>query len=124
MGQLQQQVSSPNLETANKATVALTQNAIAADRMEAARPKAYASDDLSGYGQFKAGYTQGQDLRAFKVDLMAPAERASLMQDMKAKLGSTDPSTKAEAKKFWSSLQNAHNAGVLNAMPSGGAGGQ
>jgi hypothetical protein len=113
MGQLQQQVSSPNLETSNKATIELTKNAIAADRMAAATPLAYKSNDLSGYGQHKASYTQQQDLRAYKIDLMDPKDRYALLQDMLKKKDT------AEGKKFFQSLQNAHDAKVLTPVNSG-----
>lgn len=121
MGQLQAQASSPNLETSNAATLALAQNAIAADRMDAARPKAFeatGNDNLASYGQFKAGYTQGQDLRAYKIDLMPQADRMALIAQMKAKKDTP------EGQRFWRSLQNAHNAGVLTGLPTGDAGGQ
>ena len=58
--------------------------------MAAATPFAYHSNDLSQYGQHKAGFTQQQDLRAYKIDLWTRRHRYQLLQDMLKKKGTPE----------------------------------
>lgn len=116
MGTLVSQQASPNLETSNAATLALTRNAIAQDRMDAARPLAYGSDDLSGYSKFKGGWTQSQDSKAYQLDIMPAADRAALVQQMQAKAKSSNPADRAAGLRFFSSLKNAM---LVGARPPG-----
>lgn len=114
MGTLAAQSSSPNLETSLPATLELTRNAIASDRMEAARPLAYGNKAPDGYLDHKATFGQNQDLRAYQIDIMPPAQRQKLLDDMIAKKDTP------EGKKFFNSLRAAH-AGIYQPGSSSNA---
>lgn len=103
------EASSPNVGTQiNPALVKLTKNAIALDRVQAARAAAYESPDLSGYGNHRANFPAQIDERAFGIDLMEPKERQALLSDMKKKANTP------EGQKFWKSLKIADKQGLLN----------
>jgi hypothetical protein len=107
----QAQTSNPNLKTSNAATLALAKQAVAYDRMDAARGIAFQDQanqgGFAGYQQHRAGWTQNQDARAYGLDLMDPGKRQKLLDDMKAKANTP------EGKKFWNSLSVADKAGFL-----------
>lgn len=117
MGQALAEQSSPNLGTAQKATLELARNAIAYDRMEAARPLSY-KDKPDGYLKYKAEWTQTQDPRAYRIDLMPITDRAELMKSELAKLKGGKPEEKKSAERFFRSLRNAHSTIYA---PDGGA---
>ncbi|MCJ2039547.1 hypothetical protein MKK55_11430 [Methylobacterium sp. J-059] len=103
MGTTVAQSSSPNLDVSLPATLELARNAVAADRLEASRPLSFKGkpDD---YIDHKARYGQQQDIRAYGIDMMKPADRNALLKDMLAKKDTP------EGKRFFDSLNNAHGA--------------
>lgn len=99
--------SNPNLDLTQPANLALVKNQIGYDRMDAAMPKAFGVEGKPGtYSEYKAGYYQANDPRAFGFDLMTPDERAKV----KASLGA--PGSPAY-QKFLHSYNLAKSSGML-----------
>jgi hypothetical protein len=86
----------------------LTQDAIALDRVQAARPGAFNSQDFSKYGAFRSTFPAQMDERAFKLDLMSPQDRNALLAQM------TKNKNTFEGKKFWNSLAIIDKQGLIN----------
>jgi hypothetical protein len=100
--------SNPNLDLTQPANLALVKNQIGMDRMDAATTKAFGTDAKPGqtYSEYKSGYNQATDPRAFSFDIMSPDERAKV----KASLGAT---TSPAYKKFVHSYNLAKQSGML-----------
>ncbi len=104
--------SSPNVGVQlNPALTNLARSAVAQDRVEAARPTAFNSQDYSKYGQHRATFPQSVDERAFSLDLMPAAESKKLTDQMyqKYKKNPNNP----EAIKFFHSLDIAKKQGFF-----------
>ena len=105
--------SSPNVGVQlNPALTNLARSAVAQDRVEAARPTAFNSQDYSKYGQHRATFPQSVDERAFSLDLMPAAESKKLTDQMyqKYKKNPNNP----EAIKFFKSLDIAKKQGFFS----------
>lgn len=104
--------SNPNLMTQlNPALINLTQNAIALDKVEAARPSAFTGagrKDYNNYGQFSSSFPQSQDERAYGLSDLPKPQAQQLYQSMKAKALAGDP----EGIRFMKSLDIAHKQGM------------
>ncbi len=101
-GLLQTEASSPSPNIQNlPALKKLTMDAIALDRIQAARPGAFAGQDFSKYPSHRSSFPGQMDERAFQLDLMEPKERQALINQMK-KNRST-----AAGQRFWNSLNVA-----------------
>lgn len=108
--------SNPNLNTTTQATLALAKQAIAWNRIDEAKAKAFQSDKFGEYPTHAAGWAQNQDSRAYGIDLMPPDKRQALLDQMKTDAKSDDKSKKDAAMKFWKSLKNAQATGVLSGL--------
>lgn len=82
----------------------LTEDAIAMDRMEAARPGAFKTRNFEDYQNHRSLFPQSMDYRAFKLDQMGD-EGPKLVKKMDAQL-KKNPGDK-EALKFFKSLDLA-----------------
>ena len=85
----------------------LTKDAIILDRVQAAMPNAFKSQDYSQYGKFKATFPQSIDERAFGLDL----ENNGMVNKMAKDLKSNNASDKNKAIKFFRSLRIAKEQG-------------
>lgn len=92
----------------NPALIKLTKDAIALDRVQAARSSAFESKDFSKYGNHRSTFPAKMDERAFGLDMMEPEDRNKLLSDMKKKRDTT------EGKKFWSSLAIVDKLGYID----------
>lgn len=107
-GQTLATAGSPNVQgQLNPALLKLARDAVALDRVEAARPAAFEGKP-SEYNKHRSTFPQSIDERAFSIDLMPAAERGQLIEDMKKKKDTP------EGKKFWKSLSIADKQGLLN----------
>lgn len=137
-GLLQTEASSPNPNIQNlPALTKLTQDAIALDRVQAARAGAFTKtangppdangkptqiqvpeDDLSKYPTHRSTFPAQVDERAFGLDNMEPKERDELMANMTKGLNRTDkngkPNPTFEAKKFFKSLNIVDQQGLID----------
>lgn len=119
---LSEKASPTASEQINPALVKLTKDAIVLDRVQAARAGAFTKeikdkdgktitvphDDLSKYGNHRSTFPARVDERAFGIDLMEPAERKKLLDDMVKKKDTF------EGKKFWKSLQIVKDQGLID----------
>lgn len=94
----------------NQALVKLTKDAIALDRVQAARAAAFENNDYSKYGNYRANFPAQIDERAFGIDLMEPKERQALIKDMREKAAKGT----AEGLRFKKSLEIAYKQGLVN----------
>lgn len=101
--------SNPNLDLTQPANLALVKNQIGIDRMDAAVPKAAAFDrkGSQSYSDYKSGFYQENDPRAFSLDVMTPEERDATYKSL-GKPGS------AAYNKFAHSYDIAKKAGMLS----------
>lgn len=107
----QKEMSNPNITTQiNPALIKLTQNTIAQDRIQAARPGAFKSQDYSKYGQHRSQFPQSMSIEAAAFDLFPQDKRKEVWDQNleKAKKGNK------EAIKFFKTLeimreQNMHS---------------
>lgn len=90
------------------ALIKLTKDSIILDRVQAARPNAFESQDLSKYGNHRSAFPATIDERAFGLDLMEPKERNDLLVEMKKKQNT------AEGKKFKKSLEIVDKLGYID----------
>jgi hypothetical protein len=104
---------SPNVQIL-PALKSLTADAVALDRIQAARAGAFQDQDFSKYGGFRSQFPAQMDERAFKLDLMAPQDRQQLLNDMKKKYNSDNKNDKFEANKFFNSLKVVNQQGLIN----------
>lgn len=101
--------SNPNLMTQlNPALINLTRNAIALDKVEAARPNAFGSKDYSKYGEHRSSFPQSQDERAYGMSDLPKPEAQKLYKEMLDKAKAGDP----EGIKFIKSLSIANKQGL------------
>lgn len=98
---------SPNVQI-TPALIKLTKDSIVLDRVQAARANAFEGDDYSKYGKHRSTFPASVDERAFGLDLMEPAERKKLADDMYKKKDTF------EGKKFWKSYQIVKNQGLID----------
>ena len=114
--------SNPNLDLTQPANLALIKNQIGYDQMDAAMPKAYALESaqkkaagqpVPTYSEYKAGYYQANDPRAFQFHLLTPDERANV----KASLGAQGS---AAYQRFVHSYGLAKGTGMLQPPPPSG----
>lgn len=99
------EASSPNPKVQIlPALVELTKDAIALDRMEAARPGAFKGKDFEKYQEHRSVYPQSMDYRAFKLDQMGD-DGPKLVQEMKKRLDKNKDDK--QAIKFFNSLELA-----------------
>lgn len=112
--------SNPNLSTTTAATLALAKNAVAWNRMDAAKAKAFegqaGANKFGDYPTHAANWVQNQDSRAYGIDLMPAEKRQALLDQMKADAGSDDAGKKKAAIRFWRSLQTAQQTGVMQGV--------
>ncbi len=107
-GQALAAASSPNVQgQLNPALVKLARDAVALDRVEAARANAFKGKPAE-YTKFRSEFPQSVDEKAFAIDLLPPNERGDLIAKMKK-----EKDTEA-GKKFWKSLAIADSQGLLN----------
>ena len=102
--------SNPNLDLTQPANLALVKNQIAMDSMDAAQSKMFNldKDQNQTYSDFKSGYYQKYDPRAFKLGIMTPQERSVLYKGL-GKPGS------AAFNKFAHTYDIAKQAGAIAA---------
>lgn len=105
---LSEKASPTASEQINPALIKLTKDAIVLDRVQAARAGAFEGGDLSKYGNHRSTFPARVDERAFGIDLMEPAERKKLLDDMVKKKDTF------EGKKFWKSLQIVKDQGLID----------
>jgi hypothetical protein len=110
--------SKPNMDLTQPADVHIIKQLIGWGKMDAAAPKVFQQDAQPGqsYSDFKSGYYQNYDPRAFGFSGMTPDERAQL----KTSLGPPGPNN-AAYQKFLHSYQVAKGAGVLAPPAQAGA---
>lgn len=101
------EASSPNPGTQiNPALLKLTQTAVAQDRIEAARAKAFGNrTDFQNYGKFRSTFPAGMDERAFVIDKMTPDQKQDLAKEIKKM-------KPAEKQRFMNSLKTFDETGV------------
>lgn len=107
------EASSPNPKVQIlPALIRLTKDAVALDRVEAARANSFDTNkqDLSTYGSHRANFPQSIDENAFALDL-EPDNGASIVDDMAKKLNSKNVRERASADKFFRSLKIAKAQG-------------
>lgn len=98
----------------------LTEDQIALDRIEAARPGAFSDEkgtqriDMHNYGQHRSTFPASMDERAFILDRMSPEDRQQLISDMSKKLESKNPTDRFNAKKFFKSLKVVDKQGLID----------
>jgi hypothetical protein len=101
--------SSPNLGLQiNPALRDLTMNAVAQDRVDAGMPGAFKGTQFQNYGAHRTNYASTQDLRAAQLDLMKPAERKAIMDEMRTKQNTP------EGQKFINTLKNLRSQQIVN----------
>jgi hypothetical protein len=101
--------SSPNLGLQiNPALIDLTRNAVAQDRVDAGMPGAFKGVQFDKYGAHRTNYASTQDLRAAQIDLMKPAERKALMDEMRTKQNTP------EGQRFTNTLKNLRSQQIVN----------
>lgn len=104
----------------NKALVKLTQDAIALDRVQAARAHGFLDDggnsrnDYQNYINHRSKFPPSMDERAFGFDAMIPSDRKELLVSMNKKLNSSKASERNEALKFKKSLEIVDKLGYLD----------
>jgi hypothetical protein len=97
------------------ALVNLTKDSIILDRVQAARPGAFAGrNDFQNYGQHRASFPQSIDERAFGLDLM-PQEDSKKLTDQMYNKYKKNPSN-PEALKFFHSLDIAKKQGFYSGV--------
>lgn len=105
------EASSPNPNVQSlKALVNLTRDAIASDRVEAARALAFENkgNNYQEYQSHRANFPNNIDTDAFKLDLMAPKERDELIEKMKKS------DNKLERERFINSLRIAKKLNMFD----------
>ncbi len=104
------------------ALIQLAQDAVALDRLAAARAPSFTQGttdkdgnvtqnprtDFQNYQTFRAGFPPSIDEKAFKLDMMEPKDRTALLDDMKKKQNTP------EGKRFWKSLQTVKDLNLYN----------
>lgn len=115
------EASSPSLNAQiNPALVKLTKDAIALDRVQAARGNGFidengnARSDLQNYPTHRSTFPARMDERAFGLDTMEPSERKSFIKDMASKLKSKNSDERFEANRFFKSLDIVDKQGLIN----------
>jgi hypothetical protein len=100
--------SNPNVDLTQPANLALIKNQIGRDQMDAAMPKLFQLDGKPGqtYSDFKGGYYQKYDPRAFNFHLLSPTEQQKVVSSL-GKPGS------AAFDKFSHSYDLAKSAGMV-----------
>lgn len=111
---IQQLKSSPNESLTIPANLSLIKTVVGNDQMRAATAKIYSLDKEPGqsYSEFKSGYNQRYDPRAFSFDMLTPEERGSLRDSLGPK---TDKNGNLTPKwqKFQHSYDMAKAAGMV-----------
>lgn len=118
-GQALAAASNPNVQgQLNPALVNLAKDAIAQDRVEAARALKFSADKgnkVEGYSEFRSKFPNSIDEKAFKIDLLPAEERNKLIEKhADFKDGKLIAKKDAASKKFWESMAIAKSTGVLN----------
>lgn len=104
------------------ALIQLAQDAVALDRLAAARAPSFTQKitnpdgtttqaprtDFQNYQTFRAGFPPSIDERAFKLDMMEPKDRTDLLNSMKKQQNTP------EGKRFWKSLQTVKDLNLYN----------
>lgn len=105
--------ANPNMETPRASAQDVLKTGIALLRMRIAAPKLAQLQGMDTHSQDYTSFAQNfgttMDPRAFGVDMMDPAAKASLLKELQA-----NPDEKA---KFAASLRAAQQAGVLGGIP-------
>lgn len=98
---------SPNVHVTDFALPDLIKTGIAVNRAEQAQIQEASKAGPENYAAAKADWTKKNDIRAFKIDLMEPAERAKFLKSL----------TPAERARVNNSLRSADEAGIID-MPA------
>jgi hypothetical protein len=86
------------------ALIKLTRDAVALNRVEAAKALTFQGNDYTKVGEHFANFPQSVDERAFSLDLMEPKERDDLVKKMALQYKNGNASEKKSATKFLDSL--------------------
>lgn len=93
------------------ALIKLTRDAIALNRVEAAKALTFKGTDYTKVGEHFAKFPQSIDEKAFSLDLMEPKEREDLIKKMVTQYKNGNASEKKAADKFLTSLQISKELG-------------
>lgn len=93
------------------ALVNLTRDAIALNRVEAAKALTFKGSDYTKVGEHFAKFPQSIDEKAFGLDLMEPKDRDALVKKMATQYKNGNASEKKAAEKFLNSLQLSKELG-------------
>lgn len=93
------------------ALVKLTRDAIALNRVEAAKALTFKGTDYTKVNEHFANFPQSIDEKAFGLDLMEPKEREDLVKKMANQYKNGNASEKKAANKFLESLQISKQLG-------------
>lgn len=93
------------------ALIQLTRDAVALNRVEAAKALTFKGTDYTKVGEHFANFPQSVDERAFSLDLMEPKERDALVKKMALQYKNGNASEKKSAEKFLNSLQISKQLG-------------
>jgi len=93
------------------ALIKLTRDAIALNRVEAAKALTFKGTDYTKVGEHFARFPQSIDEKAFSLDLMEPKEREDLIKKMATQYKNGNASEKKAADKFLTSLQISKELG-------------
>lgn len=93
------------------ALIKLTRDAIALNRVEAAKALTFKGNDYTKVGEHFANFPQSIDEKAFGLDLMEPKERDGLVKKMALQYKNGNASEKKSAEKFLRSLEMSKELG-------------
>lgn len=93
------------------ALIKLTRDAVALNRVEAAKALTFKGNDYTKVNEHFANFPQSVDERAFELDLMEPKERDSLVKKMALQYKNGNAKEKRDAEKFLNSLQMSKQLG-------------
>lgn len=93
------------------ALIKLTRDAVALNRVEAAKALTFKGNDYTKVGEHFANFPQSIDEKAFGLDLMEPKERDALVKKMATQYKNGDASEKRSAEKFLNSLKMSKELG-------------
>jgi hypothetical protein len=96
--------SNPNLSGSVKAALQLSRTVYALNKMQAAMPDSFKSNNVNDYPIFAANWMAEHDPRAFGLDVMDKKEADKLITKMQSK----DVINTPEGQKFWRSMIIAH----------------
>lgn len=107
----------PSTEISNAAAVDVAKTALSLSRLQNAQVRAFGDTGLppDQYSKYAKDFNATQDPRAYGLDLMAPAQRVTLIKSLKGDASKPD----SEKGKFVQSLKTAMSLGLVTPPVSG-----